>query len=97
MTKSIADIIDLKNEIIQLSGLIAAAALKQQKPVADEISTRTAYRDFGREWIEYHTHRRTLSVKRNGPHPNSPKVYSRMECLALKEAERRGAQIINKD
>lgn len=90
------NIIALKNEFMELSDLIAAAALRQQKPSADEISTRQAYVEFDRKWIEYHVGRGHISPRRNGEHKNSPLVFSRMELLALKKADREGAKMLIK-
>ncbi len=87
---------DLKREILELADIIAAATLKHIKPVADEISKSEAQREFGYRWINNYVQRGSLKQHRNGPHKNSPIVFSRTECLALKEAERRGAYIIRK-
>lgn len=91
------DIITLKNELLELSELIAATALKHSEPVSDELSTREAGREFGTRWISDRTKRGLLTCRRKGHYQNSPKVYSRTECLALKEAERRGAVMIRRE
>jgi hypothetical protein len=83
------DLIELKNEIIQLSDVISAAALKSQSPASDEMSTRKAYAEFGKEWIHYHIDKGNVKSIRKGPHKNSKKVFSRLELVALKEAEKR--------
>ncbi|MCD8173777.1 MAG: hypothetical protein LUD76_10055 [Alistipes sp.] len=91
-----SDLLTLKKDVEAISDVVAAAVVKQIKPAADEISTRKAIKEFGKAWLEYHTTRGHVLPFRNGPHKTSPKVYSRRELLALKEAERRGAQMIIK-
>lgn len=84
----IPDIMELKKELIEISDIITAAVVKALKPVEDEISTRKAYAEFGKEWLNYHVSRDHIKCQRRGPHKNSSKVFSRRELLALKEAER---------
>lgn len=85
----VPELLELKNELIELSEIITAAALKSNKPVADEMSTRQAHAEYGKEWIRYHTSRGHIKPIRKGPFKNSKKVFSRLELVALKEAERR--------
>lgn len=84
----VPDMLELKKELIEISDIITAAVIKALKPVEDEISTRKAYAEFGREWLNYHVTRDHVKCRRRGPHKNSTKVFSRQELLALKEAER---------
>lgn len=90
------DIGALKLEILGLADLIVAVASKNTAPVTDELSTREAKKEFGARWIDDRTKRGMLTCRRKGHYENSPKIYSRTECLALKEAERRGAAMIRK-
>lgn len=85
---------ELKRELIELADLITASVLRSVKPLDDDISTRQAYSEFGKEWIQYHTRRKNIESIRKGPHKNSRRVFSRMELMALKESERRIVSII---
>lgn len=87
-------ICDLKVEIMELADVIAAAALRMQKPAADELTKRQAWNEFDRTWLEYQISRNRVRGQRKGPHKNSPVMFSRAELLALKEAERRGTRIV---
>jgi hypothetical protein len=86
----------LKTEILDLVNIIAAAAIRLQAPCDDEVTTRRAWREFGRTWLEYQVSRDRVKSRRKGPYKNSPVVFSRTELLALKEAERRGAKMVRK-
>jgi len=87
---------DLKTQITELAEVIAAVALKHHDPVADEITERKAKKDFGSRWIAYHNERNHIQWTRKGKCKNSPKVTSRSALLALREAEKIGAQSILK-
>ena len=84
---------DLKEKIIELSEVIAAAALKNQCPPKDELTTRQVilkYKSWGRIQIQ----KKRVKGHRKGPYKNSPVVYSDLEFKALMEAEKKGARII---
>lgn len=86
----------LKNEILDLADVIAAAAVRSLSPADDEMTTRQAWKEFDRTWLEYQVSQGRVKGHRKGKHKNSPIMYSRTELLALKEAERRGARMIRK-
>lgn len=86
----------LKDEILDLVDVIAAAAVRLQTPVEDELTRRQAWKEAGRTWLEYQISRDRIKGHRKGPYKNSPIVFSRTEILALKEAERRGARMVRK-
>lgn len=86
----------LKNEILDLAEVIAAAALRSLTPAADELTMRQAWDEFNRTWLDYQISRNRVRGRRKGPHKNSPIMFSRAELLALKEAERRGARMVRK-
>ena len=89
-------IYELKNEILDLAEVIAAAALRSLSPAKDELTTRQAWNEFDRTWLDYQLSRNRVRGRRKGPHKNSPVMFSRTELLALKEAERRGARMVRK-
>ena len=86
----------LKNEILDLVEVIAAAAVRKLAPAEDEITMRQAWKEFDRTWLDYQISRNRVSGRRKGRHKNSPIMYSRTELLALKEAERRRAQMVRR-
>lgn len=86
----------LKNEILDLVEIIAAAAVRSLAPAEDEITMRQAWKEFDRTWLEYQVDRNRVKGRRKGPHKNSPIMFSRTELLALKEAERRGAVMVRR-
>ena len=90
-------IYQMKNEIMDLTDLIAATALRMLLPAEDEITMRQAWKEFDRTWLEYQLSRNRIEGRRKGPHKNSPIMFSRRELLALKEAERRGARMVRRE
>lgn len=89
-------IYELKNEILDLANVIAAAALRMHSPAEDELTKRQAWREFDRTWLEYQISRNRVRGHRKGPYKNSPIMFSRAELLALKEAERRAMRVFRK-
>ena len=102
---TLIDIRNLKEEIISLTDLIADAVVKKINPAKDEISERAACglgKDteisqrqamdelkVSRSWLDEQVAKGLLSRRRKGKRRNSPIIYSRLEILALKQAERR--------
>lgn len=90
------DIMVLKNEIIDFVDIISAAVVKKQAPAQDMLTRRQADLQFDRKWIELQVKRNRIKGVRRGVARNSPIMFSRLELLALKEAERRGAYMVRK-
>lgn len=86
----------LKNEIIELTDLFAEAIVKRIHPVKDELSRGELGRLFGECWAQKQIKVGRLKGYRKGAYQNSPIIFSRVEAMALKEAEKRGAQMIRK-
>ena len=102
---TLIDIRNLKVEIISLTDLIADAVVKKINPAKDEISERAACglgKDteisqrqamdelkVSLSWLDEQVAKGLLSRRRKGKRKNSPIIYSRLEILALKQAERR--------
>lgn len=102
---TLIDIRNLKEEIISLTDLIADAVVKKINPAKDEISERAACglgKDnkisqrqamdelkVSLSWLDEQVSKGLLSRRRKGKRKNSPVIYSRLEILALKQAERR--------
>ena len=102
---TLIDIRNLKEEIISLTDLIADAVVKKINPAKDEISERAACglgKDteisqrqamdelkVSLSWLDEQVAKGLLSRRRKGKRRNSPIIYSRLEILALKQAERR--------
>ena len=88
MSNTLATVLATKQGLEEFANLVAHAVIKQTTPSKDLISTNQAYKEFDRRWVDSRTKAGHLHPKRMGPHPNSPRKYSRMECIALLEAER---------
>ena len=89
-------LIVLKDEILDIVEVIAAAAVRSLSPADDEITTRQAWKEFDRTWLEYQISRGRATGRRKGMHKNSPIMFSRTELLALKEADRRYSRMVQK-
>lgn len=89
-------ILILKYEILELADVFAEAVVKRTHPVEDELTQRQARKEFGAVWLKHHEERGRVKGHRKGMHGNSPIVYSRVDLMALKEAERRGVQMVRK-
>lgn len=78
-------------ELWQLQNIIEAAAkkavaevLNKIHPSEDEINERQAYREFGRGWVMNQLALGLVKPVRRGTAKNSPKIYSRLRLLELK-------------
>ena len=107
---TLIDIRNLKEEIISLTDLIADAVVKKINPAKDEISERAACglgKDteisqrqamdelkVSLSWLDEQVAKGLLSRRRKGKRKNSPIIYSRLEILALKQAERRAKLMV---
>lgn len=87
------DLFTLKQNIMESAEAGAAAIMKLQNPKSDDLTQRQAYEFAGEGWIDHHTRNGNLKPVRMGKAPNSPRVYSRLEIIALKQAEKLGATI----
>lgn len=85
----ISNLIQTKRDIEEFANLVALAVVKIQRPKDDLISSRQAFEEFDRRWIESRTKAGLLSTIRRSGAANSKRLYSRTECAALLEAERR--------
>lgn len=88
------DLFTLKQHIMEVAELGAAATVKLQKPLSDEMTRRQAYEFAGEGWIDRHTAAGNLHPVRRGNKSTSPIIYSRLEILALKQAEKLGPTIL---
>ena len=79
------DLFRLKQEIMASAQLGAAAILKMEKPLSDELTTRQAQAFVGRRWFD--RNKEHLTGRRKGKSSNSAIVYSRLEIMALKRAQ----------
>lgn len=91
-------IMTYKQEFEELGEFIAQAVISKIAPAKDEMTRRQVWRDreFGATWLKYHEDRNHVKGRRKGSAENSPIIYSRAELMALKEAEKRGAQIVRR-
>lgn len=70
--------------------VIADAIIRRWHPIEDELSTREAYKAYGRAWVEDAVARRDIH-----PYKIGQKVcYSRTELDALRALQRREARAI---
>ena len=79
------DIFTLKQDIMTAAELGAAALLKMEKPLSDELTTSQAHKLVGRIWFE--KYKDQLTSRRKGTASNSAIIYSRLEIMALKKAQ----------
>lgn len=81
-------LVDVMNDMMSGSDLLAAAIVKRLSPEADEINKTEAYERYGRGWIDKMTDKGLLHPRRKGSSKNSPVMYSKHEIVALIESER---------
>lgn len=79
---------DTPNALTAFAKLVAQEVVAATHPKQDLISKRKASAEFGAPWIEARTAEGKLKATRSGEARNSHVLYSRAECLALKEWER---------
>lgn len=75
-------------EMLSASDILASAIVAKMSPADDEITTRQAYADYGKGWIEKNVVAGHLHRRRKGTAPNSPVMYSKHEIVTLLRAER---------
>ncbi len=83
------DLFTLKQEMMEMAQLAVLAFAKEAAPVSDELTTRQAYDKFGRRWVDRQIQQGNIKGHRKGLAVNSPIIYSRLELMALKQAEER--------
>lgn len=95
---SIPELYELQHCLVNVADVVACAIIKRQHPAADLVTKRALYDEFGRGWVDKHiTPRGKIEGKRFGTAPNSPIKFSRMDFVALLEAERmQRAEIVGK-
>ena len=81
-------IIDQVPEVVRL---IALELRKHLEPHNDNISTNTAYKQYGRGWIEKHTERKNLHPTYHG----NKKLYSIAEIERIIAKENIAARIVS--
>ena len=86
---TISELYELQRLLENMADVGAEAVIKRQQPAADLVTRRALYREFGRGWVDKHIAPQGKIVgKRFGPARNSPIKYSRLDFVALLEAER---------
>mgnify|MGYP003302468330 CR=1 FL=1 len=80
----LTNVLTMQNALMNMADLVACAIVKRQKPMADLVS-RTA---LGRVWVEKNEALGLLTGKRSGAGKNSKILFSRLQAMALYEAER---------
>lgn len=78
----------MKNALLNMADLVACAIVKRQKPMSDMVSRTTLYKEYGRSWVERHEAQGLLKGRRMNECKNSKILYSRLEAMAIFEAER---------
>lgn len=86
----------LKEDLLELADLFAAAVVKRTNPIKDEITQRQARKEFGAVWLKNQEERNRVKGRRKGSHENSPIVYSRLELIAVREAEKRDVRMVRR-
>jgi hypothetical protein len=84
----LTDVLTMQNALINMADLVACAIVKRQKPMADLISRTALGKEFGRSWVEKNEASGLLVGKRSGAGKNSKILFSRLQAMALCEAER---------
>lgn len=78
----------MQNALMNMADLVACAIVKRQKPMADLVSRTALGKEFGRVWVEKNEAQGLLTGKRSGAGKNSKILFSRLQAMALCEAER---------
>lgn len=86
-------ILTLKDDLLELADLFAEAVVKRTNPIKDEITQRQARKEFGAVWLKDQEDRKRIKGRRKGAHDNSPIIYSRVELIAVREAEKQDAKM----
>lgn len=69
--------------------LLSCAIIRRQNPIKDLMTRNELYKEFGRREVDKRiAPRGKIEGRKCGSAPNSPIKYSRMEFVALLEAER---------
>lgn len=76
-------------EIEAFAELVALKVVALTRPQKDLISRAQAMREFGRSWVLQRTSDGLLNPRRSGSGPTCAILYSRAECAALLESERK--------
>jgi hypothetical protein len=74
--------------MVNIDALLECAIQKRQKPMADLVSRTALGKEFGRVWVEKNEALGLLTGKRSGAGKNSKILFSRLQAMALCEAER---------
>lgn len=84
----LTDVLTMQNALMNMADVIACALIKRQKPMADLVSRTALCREFGRAWVEKRETEGLLVGRRSGAGKNSKILFSRLQAVALLEAER---------
>ncbi|MBQ2395241.1 MAG: hypothetical protein II307_05715 [Alistipes sp.] len=85
---SLTEVLTMQNALLNMADLVACAIVKHQKPMADLVSRTALCKEFGRSWVEQREAQGLLTGRRTNSHKNSKILFSRLEAMALREAER---------
>lgn len=84
----LTDVLTMQNALMNMADVIACALIKRQKPMEDLVSRTALCKEFGRAWVEKNEAQGLLVGKRSGAGQNSKILFSRLQAVALLEAER---------
>lgn len=84
----LTNVLTMQNALMNMADLVACAIVKRQKPMADLVSRTALGKEFGRVWVEKNEALGLLTGKRSGAGNNSKILFSRLQAMALCEAER---------
>jgi hypothetical protein len=74
--------------MVNIDALLECAIQKRHNPMADLVSRTQLGKEFGRVWVEKNEALGLLTGKRSGAGKNSKILFSRLQAMALCEAER---------
>lgn len=84
----ITDLFSIKSLMIDCAELGAANLMKSLKPKSDDLTKNEAYRIFGEGWVKNCLKKDLIQGERKGPAKNSPIYFSRVQLLAVRNAQK---------
>lgn len=86
------DILGILDQAPRVAEVIAFYLKKELDPVSDLLTTNTAYKDYGRSWIEGYVKQGLLTVQRHG----KKRLYSRAQIELIRAKENEAVRIASR-
>jgi len=82
------DLYSIKELMAEMAELGAANLMKTLEPKSDDLTQNEAFEKFGQGWVRGHVKNDLIRGYRKGPSKNSPIYYSKLELMAVRNAEK---------